>query len=240
MPASAESTVLADIEITDVGFTATGAVEVIARYLCPSGFAAEKDSSFTAFATVEQRLADGRLARKKAYPKVAFICDGTTRQIAVKFQTSRTGERFHPDVPVEGFMQLRLLNSKGDYVVAYDEETYGGGRPLAYIEIQRAQLTAAGAAKVTAIYRCPDGYMVASTLADMNVPNEGFEFRRFSQKVECDGTRNELAVRFHTTGPSGDPPQADMPYAVGLGFSATADGQRSVGAATLQTITIQA
>ena len=237
--AAAESTLLADIEITEVSFTATGAVRASASYVCPSGFAPE-DSPFTAFATVEQELPDGRLARKKAYPKVNFTCDGTTRRIAVKFQTSRSGDTFHPDVPLEAMMQLRMLNSEGDYVHAYDGETYGNEKLLAYIEIRDVSLTSTGAAKVTGIYQCPGGYTVASTLADMNLPDEGFEFRRFGRKVECDGTRNNLAVRFHTTGPFGDPPQPDVAYAVGLGFSATADGRTSVSGFTLQTLTIQA
>ena len=218
--AAAGGTVVADLEITDVEFTARGAVKVTMSYVCPSGYspAEEEDAS----ASLEQFVDDVQLQRYKRSPGVSFTCDGTSNELTVKFRNAASGEPFHPDVPLFVGAGFFVTNGEGEIVAAGDSETVLEGRVLADLEIQGFELTRTGAAKVTVAYRCPEGYTVDDSIAEVFVPGEsGQEFKHFQRKLDCDGSRNELSIRFKTTG-SGDPLEPGMQYVVSLSLDPVA------------------
>lgn len=217
--AAAGGTVVADLEITDVVFTARGAVKVTMSYVCPSGYsAAAEDAS----ASLEQFVDDVQLQRYKRPPAVSFTCDSTSNELTVKFRNAASGEPFHPDVPLFVGAVFFVTNGEGEIVSADDRETVLEGRVLADLEIQGFELTRTGAAKVTVAYRCPEGYTVDDSTAEVFVPGEsGQQFKHFQRKLECDGSRNELSIRFKTTG-SGDPLEAGMRYVVSLSLDPVA------------------
>jgi hypothetical protein len=233
--AGADSTLVANVEVTAVAFTATGAAKVTATYVCPSGYTVQDG-----FVSVSQAAPGGRLGRYRRFPKLDFTCDGSGHKLVVRFQTARSGVAFDATRPLVVFVYLGPQNTSGDYVVASDIETETQEASVADIEIRDVEFNRSDAARVTAVYRCPDGFTTEYTLANLKSLSEaGIESKYFARRLVCDGSRHELRVTFETTS-QGDPLQPDVPYSVWVEFSGSVRGQGRVTARDLDTRTIQA
>lgn len=236
--AAADSTLLAEIEVRGVAYTREGAARITGAYTCPSGYAPRDE--FGANAWVTQHLRNRTLERFKHFAS-RVTCDGTRHPIAVKFRTATSGEAFHQDVALLIRLDLSVETSNGDDVFADDEETLTTDAIIATIEIRSIGFNDAGSVRLTGAYRCPASYTVESTAASVSqlIAPGRHKVKRFDRRVECDGTRNEVAVKFHKTR-SGDPFIPDVPNAVQLAFLASTEDGALVQASDLRTLIIEA
>jgi hypothetical protein len=234
--ATAESTLLADMEITSIAFPTTGELKVTGSYVCPSGYATR--SRFDALASVVQQLHGGGLDGSRFFG-VRITCDGAENEVAVRIPSS--GEAFHPDLPLILSLSVFASNGKED-VSAYDRETATAETLVADIGIRSVGFIKAGVVRVTGTYVCPDGYGVDSTFALVSqlIGRGSLKIRHFDRRVVCDGTPRDIAVKFLETR-AGEPFVPDVANSVQLSFGATSeDGEHLVEANDQRTLTIQA
>jgi hypothetical protein len=198
--ATAESTLLADMEITSIVFTTTGELKVTGSYVCPFGYATR--SRFDALASVVQQLPGGGLDGSRFFG-IRMRCDGAENEVAVRIPSS--GEAFHPDLPLIVSLSVSASNGEEDSVSAYDRETATAGTLVADIGILSVGFikagVKAGVVRVTGTYVCPDGYGVDFTFALVSqlIGRGTLKIRHFDRRVVCDGTPREVAVKFRET-----------------------------------------
>jgi hypothetical protein len=114
---------------------------------------------------------------------------------------------------------------------------------VADIAIRSVGFLETAAVRVTGTYVCPDGYRVDSTFALVSqlLGRRGMlKIRHFNRRLVCDGTPNEVAVKFRQTR-MGEPLVPDVENFVQLSFGASnGDGERLVQAGDQRTLIIRA
>lgn len=239
VPSAADSSLLADLEITSVAFTATGAVRVTASYVCPSGYAPR--ARFDALASVFQQVPGGGLDGSRFFG-LRVTCDGTGNEVAVRIPSASTDDAFRPDLPLIVSLSVSASDSEEEDVSAYDRETATVETLVADIGIRSVGFIETGVVRVTGTYVCPDGYRVDSTFALVSqlIGRGTLKIRHFDRRLVCDGTPNKVAVKFQETR-SGEPFVPDVENSVQLSFWATSsDGEHLVQASDQDTLIIQA
>ena len=237
--ATADSMLLSDLEVTGLAMTTTGALEVGGSYVCPSGYATR--ARFDALASVFQQVPGGGLDGARFFG-LRITCDGAENEVALRIPEADIGEAFYSDLPFIVSLSLFVSDGEGDSVSAYDRETRTIETLLADIGVGSATFIKADVVRVTGVYVCPDGYQVDSTFALVSQPigRGTLKIRHFDRRVVCNGTPNEIAVKFRETR-SGEPFLPDVENAVQLSFGAiSSDGERLVQASHQRTLIIHA
>ena len=111
-------TLLADIGIGSVEFIEDGAVRVTGSYVCPDGYNVD-----ATFAVISQFIRGPRALRVRHFDR-RFVCDGASHDVAVRFQETRSGRPFVPDVLSGVDLGFHATSSNGELLVkAYDQWT---------------------------------------------------------------------------------------------------------------------
>lgn len=237
--ATADSMLLADLEVTGLALTTTGALEVGGSYVCPPGYATR--GRFDALASVFQQVPGGGLDGSRFFGR-RITCDGAENEVALRIPEPDAGEAFNSGLPLIVSLSVFASGGEGDSVSAYDRETGTVETLLADIGIGSADFIKAGIVRVTGVYLCPDGYRADSTFALVSQPigRGTLKIRHFDRRVICDGTPNEVAVKFRATR-SGEPFLPDVESSVQLSFGAiSSDGEHLVQATDQMALIIQA
>jgi hypothetical protein len=234
-PAVANQLLLADIDITGVSFTPTGAVRVVGAYMCSSGH--EAQSEFDRSGYLSQQLPDTYLESDSE--SFAVICDDAGHSFSLKFAGSREGETFRRHRPLMASVSLYATSVDGDSVSASHQLTTTGGTTQANIEVGSAAFTGDGAVRVTGSYICPIGSSAYSTTALVSqfAGRGHYKIRHFDRRLDCDGTWNELAVLFRLTR-LGEPFQPNLVNSVQLAFTAVGADETLVQASDQDNLVI--
>jgi hypothetical protein len=111
-------TLLADIGIGSVEFIEDGAVRVTGAYVCPDGYKVD-----ATFAVVSQFIRGPGALRKRHFDR-RLVCDGASHDVEVRFQETRTGRPFVPDLLSGVHLGFNATSSNGELLVkAYDQWT---------------------------------------------------------------------------------------------------------------------
>ena len=221
MPAGAAETVLMDLDITGVWVTASGGARVSGAYLCPSR--PGTPAKVSTVVQVVQEVPDGDGYVYGDNIPFPATCDDLHHPFSVTFAVGRGGELFRPHRPIAASAGLSMTNLDGSPVTVIHRMWMRAGSLLSNVEIGGATFTGAGAIRVTGTYICPIGYTVDQTDARLEQltgerPGTG-RIRHFDRRVVCDGTWNEIAVRFRSRR-TGEPLEPDLLNAVRLIFGA--------------------
>jgi hypothetical protein len=201
--------VAGDISIRSVRLTDRLVMRIEATYLCPAGFTVPL--SWLPRATVSQQdPAGGSSQHKKFGP---LTCDGTRREVLVRFVRPRHGDQWAVDALTQVTLNFQATGTTSGSVFPQDTQmviTRAGAQAetVADLTIRRVALSARGVLRASAVYLCPVGLAVQPSLPPYASARLDVDGAPVSQKsfggIDCDSTRRRLVVRFaHPRSPDG-------------------------------------
>jgi hypothetical protein len=186
------------IEISEMSFTAVGAIRVSMTYSCPIGFRPVRD--FPTYLRATQQQSGGVVVKS---PIVEFtdkiVCDGEDRPIVVRIQRVQD---FNTSDRIELFASFAVRNAEGDFRGGQDSPVV---RPtavphpattVAQADVRRVTFTSTGAIRVHFMYVClPRFEALTRSLLFLSQVDAGGVIVRLANLVVCDGTRRIAAAR---------------------------------------------
>jgi hypothetical protein len=190
--------VITYIGVSEMSFTAAGAIRVELTYSCPIGFRPVRD--FPTYLRATQQQGGGVVVKS---PIVEFtdkiVCDGQDPRIVVRIHRVRdfnTSDR----IGVESTFAVR--NADGDFRGGEDSPVF---RPaaaphpattVAEADVSRVTFTSTGAVRVHFLYVClPRFEALTRSRLFLSQVDAGGVIVRLANLVVCDGTRRIAAAR---------------------------------------------
>ena len=215
VPALAQPIALVHFDITQMSFTATGAIKVQMAYSCPADSVFDADQG--TILVVEQERTGAGTALTGFSDKLA--CDGRNDSVVVRV-AGATGMGFDTTSgPIEVIFNASLVDADGVPLSAEDTNTvrpHAASDPakvLADADIASISFTSKGSVRVHFSYRCPLRYepIAGRTRLFVNqtdsMRDQITSHKRISALILCDGTRHEATgkVRESLRGEQFDP-----------------------------------
>jgi hypothetical protein len=202
VPAFAQATALAHFDITQVSFTATGAIKVQMAYSCPANSVFDRDQG-TILVVEQERTGAGTGLGPFSHK---LVCDGRTNSVVIRV-VGATQMGFDTSAPIEVIVNASLHDADGVLLGAVDANTVrphaapDPARTLADADVMGMTFTSRGSVRVRFSYKCPLRYepVVRSTrlflnqIDSMNTQITGY--KRISALIVCDGTRHDAVAK---------------------------------------------